>query len=156
MNTKFFNFLVIVSLLFFLEGCAPGTMPSKQTGGAALGGLILGALSTQVGGGKGRTAAIVAGTLLGALIGGSVGATLDQIDQMKVSQALETTPSGYTVGWANPNTKIGYQVTPTQTFQDNNGQWCRNFQTVAVVEGQQETLQGTACRQTNGYWQLVR
>ncbi len=155
MNPKFFNCLVIVSLLFFLGGCAPGTMPSKQTGGAALGGVIGGALGTQVGGGKGQTAAIVVGTLIGALLGSSIGATMDQVDQMKVSQSLETKPSGYATNWTNPNTKIGYQVVPTQTFQDNNGQWCRNFETVAIVEGKPETVQGTACRQSNGYWQLI-
>lgn len=46
--------------------------PSPQYGGALIGGAAGGAIGTQVGKGRGRDVAIVAGTLIGAMIGNHV------------------------------------------------------------------------------------
>ncbi len=154
MNTKLIvSFFMMSSLL--VSSCVAPTSPTKQTGGAVLGGVLGGALGSQVGGGKGRTAAIVAGTLIGALIGGAVGSTMDAMDQQQATRALESTPTGQTVAWKNPDTNAEYEVTPTKTYQKPEGGHCRDYETVAVIDGRREVLYGTACRQPDGSWQSV-
>ncbi len=151
MNKPFIVSTLVISL--FLSACA-APLPSKQTGGAVLGGVLGGIAGTQIGKGKGRTAAVIAGTLLGALIGGSVGATMDASDQLQANRTLETVPDGQPVAWTNPNTNAQYEVTPTKTYDTKMGT-CREYQTVAMIEGQREVIYGKACRQPDGSWKMV-
>ena len=46
-------------------------------------------------------------------------------------------------------------MTPTRTFRDNGGQDFRDFTTKAVLDGHQ-AIKGTACRQPDGAWEVVR
>ncbi|MDB5367644.1 MAG: hypothetical protein JWM77_3571 [Rhodospirillales bacterium] len=65
-----------------------------------------------------------------------------------VAQVLETVPTGTAAN-------IGGQVTrPTRTWQ--NGQtWCREYTTTARIEGRQQQLVGTACRDPGGAWRIA-
>ncbi len=65
--------LVIAGLCAVLSsGCANYQSQQEQTG-MVIGGLMGGALGSTVGGGDGRTAAIILGSVVGAAFGGSVG-----------------------------------------------------------------------------------
>ena len=70
---------IIIAAFALLSACTtwnPETQP-KQTfrhGARAIGGGLLG---SQIGGGRGKLAATAAGTLLGAWVGGEVGASLE-------------------------------------------------------------------------------
>lgn len=149
MNTKIIvSFFAISSLL--LASCA-GQSLNKQTGGTALGGILGGIAGAQVGKGKGRTAATIIGAIAGALIGGSIGSSMDAMDLQQANQVLEEKPDGQKVAWTNPNTNNEYEVTPTKTYETNQGV-CRDYETVAVIEGQRQVLYGKACRQPDGSW----
>jgi surface antigen len=128
--------------------------PTKEQVGTITGGVLGGALGSQVGSGHGRTAAIVAGTLAGAFIGGQVGKSMDETDRLKAAHALETAPTGAPTSWRNPDTGSTYTVTPTRTYQASSGP-CREYTTQALIDGKQETLHGTACRQPDGTWKAV-
>ena len=99
-----FKGITLAVLLVVIAGCATGDVGTKTAigglGGAALGGLIAGA----AGGGG---AAIAAGVVGGALFAGLVGNMLDERDKRMAAQsqnrALETTPSGQSVAWNNPD-----------------------------------------------------
>jgi surface antigen len=119
--------------------------------GAALGGL----LGNQVGKGRGNALATLAGVVGGALAGGYVGRSMDPTDQACVGQTLEHTPTSQTVAWQDPNNGSSYWVTPTADFRDANGEPCRNYITQAVINGQPQRAENTACRQPNGSWQPV-
>lgn len=152
MNTKIVSFLAVVSL--FLFGCQ-GSMPSKQSVGAGLGGIAGAVAGSQIGGGKGRDVAMVLGALLGAAVGGAVGNSMDQTDVMRTQQALSNTPNGQTATWQNPNTQTQYSMTPISNYQSMSGQKCRRYSTVALIDGKKETLNGTACQQPNGEWKAA-
>ncbi len=98
-----------------------------------------------------RTAAIIAGTMAGAAIGGSIGQTMDEVDRMKAAQSLEVVRTGVPSTWRNPDTGTQYSVTPTRTFVTSTGP-CRDYTINAMIEGRQETVRGTACRQPDGSW----
>jgi surface antigen len=134
-------------------------MGTKETvgtlGGAALGGLA----GAQVGSGSGQLAATAAGVLIGAFVGREIGKSLDQADQLyaeqTAQQSFESSPSGTTSEWSNPDSGHSGTVTPEPAFQTADGQYCREYQTTVTVGGQTEMAYGTACRQPDGSWKVV-
>lgn len=146
-NMKAKSIAVVLAGTVMLAGCNPtkeniGTLAGAGTGAA---------VGTQIGGGRGQLAAVVIGTLAGAYIGGKVGKTFDDVDRMKMNQALETQPTGQAYGWENPDSGQNYSVTPTRTYEGDSGP-CRDYTTEAVIDGQREVVHGTACRQPDGRW----
>ncbi len=147
----------IITVTFFslalLSGCTSNS-PKRDTGvvaGAVVGGL----LGSTVGHGRGRTAATIIGALAGAYIGGAIGQSMDEQDRYQANQALETYPDNQASSWQNPNTGNTYTVTPTNTYQNNTGTYCREYTTKAVINGKTETVYGNACRQPDGSWQAA-
>lgn len=143
---------VAAVLALTLSGCE--SPPSQQQSGTIVGGLLGGVLGSQVGGGSGRTAATVIGTLIGATIGGNVGRSMDQTDRLKTAQALESTRTGTSSIWRNPDTGATYKVTPTRTRPSADGP-CREYTVEASVGGRPETVYGQACRQKDGSWKVM-
>ncbi|MGB0682351.1 MAG: RT0821/Lpp0805 family surface protein [Magnetovibrionaceae bacterium] len=125
---------------------------SKQTGGTIIGAILGGAAGTQIGKGKGNTAAIVAGAVLGGVLGNQVGKSMDRNDLATFNNALETAPTGNPVSWTNPDSGVRYDVTPTRTWQNDAGAFCRDYSTWVFIDGYEEEVTGTACRDGNGTW----
>ncbi len=136
---------------------APAMAGQKQTLGTILGAGAGGLLGSQVGSGKGQLVGVAVGTLLGAGLGNSVGKSLDAADQAAMSQTMnqgmESTPSGQTVAWKNPDSGHAGTYTPQPAYQTDNGQYCREFQQTIIIGGKEEKAFGTACRQPDGSWQ---
>lgn len=57
-------------------------------------------LGSRVGDGSGRTLATIGGVLLGALVGGSLGRSMDNADQACVQRTLEHAPDRPAQKWA--------------------------------------------------------
>ena len=92
--------------------------PTKQQTGTVAGAVVGGVVGSTIGGGTGRTVAIVAGTIAGGLLGSHIGKRMDEADRIKAGQALESTRTGETSTWRNPDTGDQYAVTPTTHLQD--------------------------------------
>jgi surface antigen len=135
-------------------GISTGTCDRKLLGGA-LGGAAGGLLASEVAEGSERLVAVTGGTVLGALIGGSIGRSMDQLDHRCVGQILEHAPSDEAVAWKNPDTESSYTVTAARTYQNGDDRYCREYQTTATVGGKSQQAYGTACRQPDGSWQIV-
>jgi len=153
----------VISIAFILSmsltACATNpyggySKPSKETQGAVAGGVIGGLLGSTVGDGRGTVWATAAGTLIGALAGAHVGRQLDDSDRYQAGQTLETAPTGSTKEWVNPDSGTAYSVTPTHTYETNQGTPCREFTMDAEVGGEAEQVYGTACRQADGSWKM--
>ena len=123
--------------------------------GAALGGLV----GSQIGGGTGNKVAIGAGVLAGGFLGNRIGKKLSCKDQEyhynTTQNALEHQPTGQASTWANPDSGHSGQVTPTKTYVSENGKPCREFTQTVTVDGEEEQVKATACRQEDGTWQVV-
>lgn len=146
MKTKI-SIVFSIAILLLLTGCNPTKQDIGTLVGAGSGAFI----GSQIGGGTGQLAAVAIGALLGGYIGGSIGQDMDELDQYKTQQALETSPTGSSVAWNNPDTDIDYSVTPTRTYETASGP-CRDYTTEAVIEGRAEIIHGTACRGDDGSW----
>lgn len=125
--------------------------PTKQDIGTLVGAGAGAAIGSQIGSGTGQLAAVAIGTLIGGYIGGSIGKTMDDVDRMKMNQALETQPTGRSYSWQNPDTGASYTVTPTRTYDGQSGP-CRDYTTEGIIDGKREVIHGTACRQSDGSW----
>ena len=146
--------LSTLSMALLLAGCGPDSVLSKRNVGAVTGGALGGAIGSQIGSGTGKTIATVAGTLLGAGLGGAIGSSMDDVDRMKMNQALETAPANQPVQWQSQRGNQ-YTVTPSATYRNAQGVDCRKFTTMANINGKQQEVKGTACRNPNGSWHIV-
>ena len=151
--------VLILALAGMVSACAEGQNNQKQTVGTLLG-AGLGALAgSQMGGGKGRLAAVAIGALGGAFLGSELGKSLDEVDRQKANQTqqsvLENNKDGATSNWNNPNTGNSGQVTPTRTYQVASGENCREYEHEITVDGRREVVKGTACRQADGSWRII-
>ena len=154
------NAIVLIAVItFIVTGCAPHTGP-KEGAGTLLGAGAGALLGSQVGGGKGRLVAVAIGTLAGAMVGQELGRSLDKADQIAMQQnaqyALEHAPTNTSTPWRNPDTGHSGQITPIETYQSSSGQYCREYQQTVWVGGQEQQAYGTACRQPDGTWKIVR
>ena len=99
-----------------------------------------------------REAIVIGGTLLGTLIGGSVGRSMDPVDRACALTALEYVPDGQKIRWDGGGAP--YELIPRKTFRED-GQYCRAYTTTALFPGQPKVFSGTACRRGDGAWEIV-
>lgn len=134
-----------LSSSILLSGC--GSVSNEQShsiAGSVLGGIV----GRQFGSGDGREIMTIVGAVVGGLIGGDMGRGLDQHDQRRVSQTLETAPNHRKVAWNNPNTNTQYAITPV----NGAGQQCRDYVMDAWIDGRMQQVKGRACKNNQGQW----
>lgn len=133
-----------------LSGCAGMT---REESGAVIGGAV-GAIA---GSAAGRPAAggLVLGAALGGVVGSVIGREMDEIDRARTGQVLEYNQTGQGSTWVNPDRRTAYTVVPTRTYETAQGP-CREFTTHANIGGKVQEIYGTACRQADGSWQVVK
>ena len=138
---------IMLSALVLLTGCA-----NKAQQGAAIGagsGALLGAL---VAGDKVQGAAIGAG--VGLLLGYVAGNEMDKADAQRVSHALETTPSGVSSSWVNPDTGRSFEVTPEQPYRQDDKIYRDVYIKSTDSNGQPREVKAQAYRDHTGQWVL--
>jgi len=149
--------MIVMLAASTLQSCAG---MNKQGGGSLIGGVTGGLIGSQFGKGSGALAMTGIGVLAGALIGGHIGQTMDDYDrrlaQQSSQRALENAPSGNSVGWRNPDNGHYGSVTPTRTFRNEGGQYCREYSQTVVVGGEKQQAYGRACRKPDGQWEIVQ
>lgn len=156
-----FRMATLAAAALALSACQTGGQ--KQIGGTVLGAGAGGAAGYFIGdaiGGQGTAAALTGvGVLLGGFAGNQVGASLDRADQAyaarTTSQALETAPSGSRSEWTNPDTGHSGYVVPTAAYSTASYGTCRDYTHTIYVDGRSQTVNGTACRQSDGTWRVV-
>lgn len=154
---KQITMIIALSSFLFVSACAD--QGQKQTfgtlGGAALGGLA----GSQFGKGHGRLVGVGVGVLLGGLIGSEIGKSLDAQDRASMNQANQraySAPVGETINWNNPQSGNHGSYTPVRDGYSTSGRYCREYQQTVTVGGKTQSGYGTACRQPDGSWEIVK
>lgn len=138
-------------MLFMLSALvACSEMPSRETIGAGTGAVVGGVLGSELG--DDSTAATIGGTILGAVVGGAIGRRMDQSDRQQVYGSLERNEPA---SWSNPGKDAEYAFEPTETYRDPDGRLCREYETEVTIEGKRETATGTACKRSDGTWEVI-
>jgi len=158
-STKLVSALVLVAGL--ASACTNTGTPIDQFGqktqlGAVLGATGGGLLAAATGGGS---TGIAAGVLLGGLTGGALGNSLDNEDRRLMKRAshraLETSRTGVSTPWHNPDSGRSGHITPTRTIERADGSFCREYQQSIIIDGKEERGFGKACRQPDGSWRTA-
>ncbi len=148
-----------VAAALALGACSTDNPGPKQTGGTILGAVAGGLAGSAFGRGTGQGIMIGLGTLLGAYVGSEAGQSLDRADKIAAAhtaqEALEYQPAGKSSKWVNPDNNHSGTITPTKTYQEANGTYCREYQQTVTVGGKTQQAYGTACRQPDGTWKIV-
>tara|TARA_R110000868_G_scaffold169102_1_gene403960 strand:- start:144 stop:602 length:459 start_codon:yes stop_codon:yes gene_type:complete len=150
---RIYTTIIVLLCSLALTGCQ--NMSNEDAGtmtGAVAGGLI----GSTIGGGTGQIMAIAAGTLAGALVGNAIGKNMDANDHARMTHALEANNVGQPAYWSNKKTGNTYKVTPVKNVTVAGNEYCREYQTVATIDGKQQKMYGTACRQPDGAWKAVK
>lgn len=152
-----FKITAVLLSCIMLQGC----VSSKQGAGTLIGGGVGGLLAAAaIGKGKGKYVAGAAGALVGMIAGNQIGKAMDENDkriaELASQKALETAPSGNSVEWKNPDSGHSGNITPTQTFKNHEGKYCREYTEIINIDGQDEQAYGKACRQPDGHWEIVQ
>jgi len=131
---------------------------NKELLGGASGAVIGGILGSKVGGGSGQKWATGAGVLIGALIGSDIGKSLDKADMMYMEKAntqAHSAPVGETIHWSNPESGHQGEVTPIRDGVSASGRYCREYQQVIIIDGEEQKGHGTACQEPDGTWEII-
>jgi surface antigen len=163
--------VAVIAALTLVSACAqqggrPGTgvmsggSVNKQDIGTLAGAIGGGVIGHNIGKGSGQTVATIAGTLIGAGIGNSIGASLDKADLAMYNEtsqrALETAQPGQALPWKNPQSGNSGVITPSNYYQNDSGQYCREYTQKIQVGGKTQEGVGTACRQPDGSWRIIQ
>lgn len=133
-----------------LVACEPGrNVPGSTLVGATAGGLI----GSQLFHGRGSFAGVIAGALIGGVVGNYAGRAMDERDRRRMSRAIVYNRPDH---WTNTRTDATYDVKPQRSYTSRSGRYCREYQTKVTVGGRTRSAYGTACRQPDGQWQVVR
>ena len=145
---KYFSLLLVLSM-FFLTSCAD--MNKGQTGavGGAAGGALIGQMIGH------NTEATLIGAAVGTMLGYIVGNEMDKYDRKQLNHSYERGISNQTSSWVNPDNGNQYSVTPQPAYTNpSTNRVCRKAEIDAVIDGKHEKTYTTACRDSNGQWQL--
>lgn len=153
------RWVILLVPFLALYGCT-STMGPKETAGTVIGGAGGAILGSQFGGGSGRLVGVAIGTLAGSLIGQEIGRSLDRADRLAMEntaqESLEYSRTDYTSTWRNPDTGHSGSFTPVRTYQGPDGRYCREYTQTVMIGGEQHRAYGTACRQPDGTWEIVK
>jgi surface antigen len=157
MLMKRFLIVPLIPILVF-AGCA-GAGP-KETGGTVVGGATGALIGGQFGHGAGRLVGVAIGAVAGGLIGGEIGRALDARDRAEMERstqyALENGRIDEPTPWKNPDSGHYGSTVPKRTYRTAEGRYCREYQQTVVIGGREEDAYGTACRQPDGSWKIVK
>lgn len=128
---------------------------NREVLGAILGGAIGAGVGSRVGDRDTRAITTVGGAVIGAVVGGAIGRSMDEADQACAAQALEYAQLRQSVTWKNPARAASYSITSTELVRSDRGAECRKYVLRANTGGRQQNHMATACRQSNGAWNLV-
>lgn len=151
MKTTFSTGILFLMLTIILTGCAgrQNSATTYATGGTLLGAAV-GALTA-----KNKVTGALIGAGAGMLLGYVVGNEMDKADYDRVSQTLETAPSGRSTSWYNPDSGRSYEATPYPAYVENDRIY-RDIEIQSRINGNMETVHAKAYRDNDGTWQLVQ
>lgn len=157
--TRGVAWLLALAVALALSSCASTQEKIKDNPKAVLGSIAGAAVGVGIvaiaGGTPGSMAAAGAA---GAIVGGYIGHKLDDRDKRMAAQAaqaaFENGRTGEAQVWNNPDSGNSGSVTPTQTYQIANGQYCRRYTQEMMIGGEKHEDHGTACRNADGVWEV--
>jgi len=157
-SSTIFHALTASALLLSVSACSWNDKRSETMGGV-VGGILGGIAGSKMGDGTGQNMAIIVGATLGTMWGQDIAKGMTNVDKIyserTTKDTLEYGKPGETSSWSNPDSGNSGSVKIDKVYANDKGEDCRQFETTVNVEGEDRTATGTACRTSDGEWQVV-
>ena len=150
------EWMVVVSIL--LSGCSNEPTGGKQAEGEMVGSILGSTIGNFIPGGASIAGQVVRshGGTIGSMIGGTIGAALDEEDRRRLEAAMRTAlASGTPSSFENPDSGVKATVTPAPIINAADGKQCRSVKQDVVLKGGKvlsETVK--ACKDNSGKWEV--
>lgn len=95
-----------------------------------------------------RAIATIVGAIIGGVVGNKIGDAIDDTDRACMGHSLEVAPTGRSVSWTNPRTRVAYTLRPVRDLPDG----CRLFE--YRTGANPGIVSMTACRAANATWSI--
>jgi surface antigen len=145
-------------VLVMVGSCAIAGCETNQDTGTVVGAVAGGIIGNQFGKGGGKVAATMAGAVIGGIAGNEIGRKLDARDRELARQAeydaWERGSSGRPYKWRNPDNGRYGEIVPDKPYR-RGGLDCRDYVHKVYIDGQPQSMRGTACRNPDGTWTNV-
>lgn len=136
------------------RGVENGGSLSKKDVGIGAGAIAGGVLGSAIGGGAGRTVAIIGGTLLGGMLGSNIGSSMDNADRAEYDRVTQNAmETGSYQTWQHGDHHG--TIRPEDSYQSADGHYCREYTQTIYVGDRAHEGHGTACREDDGSWQIA-
>lgn len=151
--------LTVALVALTLAGCAADSgTGARQVEGNSLSAITSSLFSTSQGGSApGNVTGSVGATPAGGILGGPVGASLDERDRRRAAaaekQALEHGQPGEPVGWRGGAGRHG-TIVPGVDYEIR-GVRCRDYTHAIYIDGRPQTARTTACRNPDATWSPI-
>jgi surface antigen len=136
-----------------ISGCTTTGLGTTDVGSAASG--LANKITGGDDGGSGKVAATIIAAMNGGLVGGQIGAGMDERDRRIALEAeyraLEYTQSGQPATWKSDRSGRYGTVVAAQPYRVGS-QDCRQYSHTVFFSGQSRNARGTACRNPDGSW----
>lgn len=128
---------------------------NSETSGVLLGAGAGALAGAQFGSGEGRLVAILVGALVGAVAGAAVGRELDEADRLKARlaarEAANSIDGGHFPWKSDSNVGVGGYAEPVSPATVEDGDLCKNVQSVYYIDGEEKTETQKFCLK-GGQW----
>ncbi len=152
--------VVVLVVALGVAACAtdPGTREQEKQGASVVAGAVIGGLiGNQFGGGTGRALMTAAGTVAGGFLGNHIfkKTAKSEYEKDAAQRALNTAASGQEVTWSDARTHESGYFVALNTKRMTDGRVCRDFRRGLSVGGEKvDETTGTACKKSNGQWDI--
>lgn len=86
-------------------------------------------------------------------VGGPVGRSMGEIDRNCLTGALDYLPDNRQIAWPGEAGEI-FRISAERTYPIE-GHLCREFTATVTIAGQKQRTIGTACRRSDGRWEIL-
>ena len=149
---------------FVLSACSGADQGTNEKIGATTGTVLGAVLGAKIGGSfddsTGKILGASLGAIFGSVLGREIAKTLSEADLKRADDAaqdtMETADTGQTVTWSNPDSGNSGTYKPTSDAQQVDGEDCRDFESTVIIDGEEKSATGRACRQLDGSWKIIQ
>lgn len=139
-------------VLVAVTGCTVMDFGSSDQTGSISGGLV----NTPSSASNQKIVVSVTGASLGSLLSARVKEKLNQRDRENVDSAADRSfRKGERVEWSNQKTGRRGYVQPGRIYKATSGNLCRDFTNTILYKDREDVVNGTACQNEDGTWQIV-